>query len=410
VSPPSPPPPPPSPSPSPPLSPGQSVAPILRFAATLQGSVEDFNATAFRHRVAALFSVPASSVAVSAAAASILVTATLRMASPQAAEAAEALLGTSTPAVLTAQLGVTVLAVTEVFVDLEAVIPAPSPPPPSPPPSRPPPLPPLAPPLLPPLSPPPPSLPPPLPPCVQVGDSCIDLADLMLVGGLGLVGLALGCAPLLALCTWRRRARTRRKAAAERKKAADEWHAANPAAPPAAKAPKIDVSLARAGGLYVSGEPSDTESERSLPPIWPTLPITSGRGGVLGGGEMVGVAAPPSSEPERPSSLGYVEASAGSSVASETSSAEARTFERRVAKLRSGAAPQLRTASQIRTTLPCCGAAPRATALPVRLTPQPPDGECSRFDPLPLTPTPCPSPSPPFSSSPLLTVPSTPWP
>jgi len=53
--------------------------------------------------------MPASSVAVSAAAASILVTATLRMASPQAAEAAEALLGTSTPAGLTAQLGVTVL-------------------------------------------------------------------------------------------------------------------------------------------------------------------------------------------------------------------------------------------------------------------------------------------------------------
>ena len=99
----------PPPSSPPPLSPGQSVAPILRFAATLQGSVEDFNATAFRHRVAALFSVPASSVAVSAAAASILVTATLRMASPQAAEAAEALLGTSTPAGLTAQLGVTVL-------------------------------------------------------------------------------------------------------------------------------------------------------------------------------------------------------------------------------------------------------------------------------------------------------------
>ena len=61
--------------------------------------------------------MPASSVVVSVAAASILVTTTLRMASPQAAEAAEALLGTSTPATLTAQLGVTVLALTEVFVD-----------------------------------------------------------------------------------------------------------------------------------------------------------------------------------------------------------------------------------------------------------------------------------------------------
>ena len=80
----------------PPLFPGQTVAPILRFAVTLQGSVEDFNATAYQHRTAALFGVPASSVFVSAAAASILVTATLRMASPQAAEAAEAL-GTSTP-------------------------------------------------------------------------------------------------------------------------------------------------------------------------------------------------------------------------------------------------------------------------------------------------------------------------
>ena len=237
-----------------------------------------------------------------------------------------------------------------------------------------------------------------------MGDSCIDVADLTLVGGLGLVGLAFGCAALLVLCIWRRRVRARQKVIVERKKAADEWHAANPAAPPAAKGPKIDVSLARAGGLFVSAEPSETESERSLSPIWPTLPITAGRGGVLGGGEMVGVVAPPSSEPERPSSLGYVEAaSARSSVASETSSAEARTFERRVAKLRSGAVPQLRTASQIRTTLPCCGAAPRATALPVRLTAL--GGECSRFDPytLPLTPYPlplaptlttCPLPSP----------------
>ena len=225
-----------------------------------------------------------------------------------------------------------------------------------------------------------------------MGDSCIDVADLTLVGGLGLVGLAFGCAALLVLCIWRRRVRARQKVVAERKKAADEWHAANPAAPPAAKGAKIDVSLARAGGLFVSAEPSETESERSLSPIWPTLPITAGRGGVLGGGEMVGVAAPPSSDPERPSSLGYVEASARSSVASETSSAEARTFERRVAKLRSGAVPQLRTASQIRTTLPCCGAAPRATALPVRLTAL--GGECSRLIPppypLPLTPYPLP--------------------
>ena len=50
--------------------------------------------------------MPASSGVVSVAAASILVTTTLRMPSPQAAEAAEALLGTSTPATLSAQLGV----------------------------------------------------------------------------------------------------------------------------------------------------------------------------------------------------------------------------------------------------------------------------------------------------------------
>ena len=82
-----------------------------------------------------------------------------------------------------------------------------------------------------------------------MGDSCIDVADLTLVGGLGLVGLALGCAALLALCIWRCRVRKRRKLAADRKKAADAWHAANPAPPPAPKTPPVDVALARAGRL-----------------------------------------------------------------------------------------------------------------------------------------------------------------
>ena len=141
---PSPPSQPPSPPPSPPLpaSPGGSYAPILTTAFSLSGTVDSFDADAFREGLLHLFPAATEAVIDSVTAGSVHVGVRLVFANVStAAQGAMTLTAVPLPT-LSATLNVTVVSVPAAPVLTTERIDAPSPPPPPSPPARPPPSPP----------------------------------------------------------------------------------------------------------------------------------------------------------------------------------------------------------------------------------------------------------------------------
>ena len=122
--PPLPPPPPaqPPPPPLPPLSPGMEVKTKVKFALTVEGSVETFNKTAFKAKLVSFLNVDEEKLSLVVEAASIKVSATVETTDASVATAVTSSVETlrADPSAASAALGVEVLAVSE--VEMERVV------------------------------------------------------------------------------------------------------------------------------------------------------------------------------------------------------------------------------------------------------------------------------------------------
>jgi leishmanolysin-like peptidase len=131
----------PPPAPLPPMSPGAAVKSVVRFSMTCAGTVDTFDAAAFKAKLATFLGngITEDEIKLTVTAASVVVAVQVVAPTASVASAVSSTVATATASSLTAALEVTVTAVTAPSTTLQ-VIAAPAPPPPAVPPMPPPPL------------------------------------------------------------------------------------------------------------------------------------------------------------------------------------------------------------------------------------------------------------------------------